>query len=440
MGKKYCFIVMFLLLPVLVVATSQIRVGQVAVNIDPCLVATEKLYWDFSAHDRLRDNADIEDKSVCGKNHGYFGRISELGVGTRASMIANGGGNALSLDGTLAGYAILSGFNSFPFNALTVMFWMKSDQTWDNPGRNDGVGLVSYAVAGERGSGSDNEFLLFYYPRSRSVKVFVDQNGGNDYVTNAIPVPGLFDGRWHHVTVTWQGSDGATIVYVDGVAKGTDTLRAGATLQGVGTLVLGQDQDSLGDEFQANQAFRGLLDEVHIENQVKSPNSIAREFNSYGRCDGEEWVLTKLFVNRGQVATSQSRAAVPNINWGCCLQGSQCMSTDMQCHNPGVNIEVVNVEGEKAEAAGNLLCKSSDWYRCTGDMDGQTMEIGPQGNTQTYTCRSGQWTTEAPAAQPEAILGDVNDDNCVNLLDIWNLGANFPPAAIQNINLWCILS
>ena len=73
------------------------------------------------------------------------------------------------------------------------------------------------------------------------------------------------DGRWHHSCVTWQNSDGVWQFYKDGElhthARG---LRKGYTIKGGGSLILGQEQDSLGGSFEFSQSFQGSLTNVNV--------------------------------------------------------------------------------------------------------------------------------------------------------------------------------
>ncbi len=182
----------------------------------------------------------------------------------------------LVLEGNAQSYLVVSNVDDFPTTALTIAFWMKSDQTWNNPGANDGAGLVSYAV-GNRNSA--NEFLLFYYARDRVLKVAVDHDGGGTYQTPGISVPTLFDNQWHHITVTWVSNTGRVIMYLDGrqAYSGAPVARGRSLTSSVnqeGSLVLGQDQDSLGGGFQASQAFKGRFDAVIFYNYIRTLDEI----------------------------------------------------------------------------------------------------------------------------------------------------------------------
>ena len=74
-----------------------------------------------------------------------------------------------------------------------------------------------------------------------------------------------FNGLWHHICATWQSSTGSWKFYKDGDLKEQGTsFKRGHTIRQGGTLVLGQDQDSVGGDFESAQSFQGMLSNVNI--------------------------------------------------------------------------------------------------------------------------------------------------------------------------------
>ena len=83
------------------------------------------------------------------------------------------------------------------------------------------------------------------------------------------------DGRWHHICVTWTNSNGGWHIYKDGVLHHHSiNFRRGYTIKSKGSLVLGQEQDSLGGKFDSNQRFLGLLTGVNVWKTVLSASVI----------------------------------------------------------------------------------------------------------------------------------------------------------------------
>ena len=75
--------------------------------------------------------------------------------------------------------------------------------------------------------------------------------------------------------MTWQNSDGAWQFYKDGELQSHNTgLSKGQTIQGGGSLVLGQDQDSVGGSFDSSQSFQGSLTNVNVWSYVLSASAI----------------------------------------------------------------------------------------------------------------------------------------------------------------------
>ena len=83
------------------------------------------------------------------------------------------------------------------------------------------------------------------------------------------------DGRWHHICVTWRRSDGRWQFYKDGELQTSNTgLSTGRFIQSGGSLVLGQDQDSVGGGFDPSQSFQGSLTNVNVWSRVLSASEI----------------------------------------------------------------------------------------------------------------------------------------------------------------------
>ncbi|XP_067886734.1 sushi, von Willebrand factor type A, EGF and pentraxin domain-containing protein 1 isoform X1 [Heterodontus francisci] len=153
------------------------------------------------------------------------------------------------------GYVLLD--NVLPtLNALTCAFWMKSSDT-----TNYGT-PVSYALD----NGCDNAFLLTDY------NGWVLYINGKEKVTDC---PSVNDGRWHHIAVSWNSTDGAWRVYIDGkVSDGGKGLSTGASIPGGGVLVLGQEQDQRGEGFNPAESFVGSLSQLNIWDHVLTPEQV----------------------------------------------------------------------------------------------------------------------------------------------------------------------
>ncbi|KAJ7382135.1 Neuronal pentraxin-1 [Desmophyllum pertusum] len=87
------------------------------------------------------------------------------------------------------------------------------------------------------------------------------------------------DDQWHHVCVTWENSKGEWQLYMDGQLKenGTGMMKDHHNPSG-GTVVFGQDQDSVGGGFETGDAFGpGELTEVNLWGKVLSASDISAQ-------------------------------------------------------------------------------------------------------------------------------------------------------------------
>lgn len=174
-------------------------------------------------------------------------------------------GKGLSFDGNInwvnIAPSVMNGLSDF-----TVTYWMKTSD-------NTKSGTPLHAT-----NTGNNEFIGPYDYRSANVYV-KDVNWNSGVALN--------DGTWKHVAITRKGDTGEVNLFVNGVSKGSANLPAGVLT--VNCLVLGQEEDSVCDAFDVNQAFLGVMDEVGIFNKVLSQN----EINS----------LSSGLVSPGQTAT-----------------------------------------------------------------------------------------------------------------------------------------
>ncbi|KAL9979839.1 hypothetical protein ACROYT_G017558 [Oculina patagonica] len=132
-------------------------------------------------------------------------------------------------------YVIIRGMPSL--TAVTVCLWMKTADTG-----NGGVPL-SYAVSGA----DDNELTL--------ASTGISAN----------------DGKWHHIYATLENTAGSWNLFKDGKQGAS-----GHVIRGGGALVLGQEQDSVGGIFDANQSFIGKMTGVNIWDHVVNGQEIMR--------------------------------------------------------------------------------------------------------------------------------------------------------------------
>jgi hypothetical protein len=180
---------------------------------------------------------------------------------------------------------VLPNVQRFPSTTLTATFWIRTRQTGD-------YSVISYAIPG-----SSNEFGVIVENDRLRLTLQTSTFEASDVSRAAIT-----DGAWHFVALTWEET--LAQFYFDGEAVGAPVQteagfevleRIAAPVQGPlqlspgGTLVLGQDQDSLDGGYNAAQALVGGLDEVAIYDRVLSPEQIRSIYTGTTcgeRCDG----------------------------------------------------------------------------------------------------------------------------------------------------------
>ena len=85
------------------------------------------------------------------------------------------------------------------------------------------------------------------------------------------------DNKWHHICLTWKNYDGSLKLYKDSILSANFTdFKTGYKIRSGGSLVLGQDQDSLAGRFSTDQSFQGLLTNLNVWDYVLCPDAIAR--------------------------------------------------------------------------------------------------------------------------------------------------------------------
>ncbi|HLF71355.1 MAG TPA: LamG-like jellyroll fold domain-containing protein [Dehalococcoidia bacterium] len=142
---------------------------------------------------------------------------------------------------------------------LSLALWLKTTQT--SPLRS----IVSAANAT-----NDNEFSVFVI-NGTTLRLHTGETAGS-YVEWA--VPSLSNGVWHHIAIVRSASADQATLYVDGVSQGVRNTPLSILLVSAGGFVLGQDQDTVGANFDPNQAFGGSLDEVYLYGRLLTPAEI----------------------------------------------------------------------------------------------------------------------------------------------------------------------
>uniref|UniRef100_A0A3B4WJU4 Pentraxin 4 n=1 Tax=Seriola lalandi dorsalis TaxID=1841481 RepID=A0A3B4WJU4_SERLL len=96
-----------------------------------------------------------------------------------------------------------------------------------------------------------------------------------DPVYRRLPTSLLLDSRWHHLCVLWSSIQGRFWHYSDHrLTSSGSNFRKGWEIPGGGSVVLGQEQDSVGGGFDASEGFAGQVAGFRVWNRVLSPPEV----------------------------------------------------------------------------------------------------------------------------------------------------------------------
>lgn len=81
--------------------------------------------------------------------------------------------------------------------------------------------------------------------------------------------------KWTHIVWVHSGTNGKTIIYVDGIPEKAVVMnKLGAVKISPNGLWLGNDQDTVGGTWEANQQFFGIMDDISFYNRILSESEI----------------------------------------------------------------------------------------------------------------------------------------------------------------------
>lgn len=177
-----------------------------------------------------------------------------------------------SVDLTAAGTTDYLSMNKDAMDGLsdfTVIVWAKTTATQDST-------ILSVASA-DSGLGA-NEAVFYFEDNNRFWPTITSAS----FQTNtklASTTPSMRDGDWHQLAWTRKESTAQSCFLLDGVSQGCVTHTDGDDTSPLsvlaGGLIIGQDQDGLGDGFDGSQDWEGHLDEFLIFDSVLSEAQIS---------------------------------------------------------------------------------------------------------------------------------------------------------------------
>jgi prepilin-type N-terminal cleavage/methylation domain-containing protein len=197
---------------------------------------------------------------------------------------------------------------------------------------------MSTIFSGAR-SGATNNLLLYLNGSGNTFLTWINNVQTGSFSMGTSVAVGL----WHHVVWTRDVSDGSETVYLDG--SGLSDTNGSANTSNVsldpGGVILGQEQDSVGGGFDANQVFHGWIDEVLLYDKVLTPAEAATLSSLSHSCSGScytsaaaqyrmdenSWVIDQAgdvtdSSGNGRDGTPRGTAAIDQADSHLCYSGS----------------------------------------------------------------------------------------------------------------------
>lgn len=131
-------------------------------------------------------------------------------------------------------------------------------------------GSTDYAIASnyDGGAFSNGEWLI-YLNNDRDLEAFM---GATGFVQTNYSSGGYDNKQFHHVAVTWKANE--VILYIDGIAKNTDTAMSSSVFGYTKHNLIGRDNDAAASPV-AFRPFNGTIDDVGFWNRTLTGDEIA---------------------------------------------------------------------------------------------------------------------------------------------------------------------
>lgn len=277
-------------------------------------------------------------------------------------------------------------------HALTVDMTILGGQQVATSGIH-GATFISYATP------SDSDNFYIWNPDNFTLRI-----GGTEYRTG---IALLGDSHDHRYTFSWNGATGTLDVLIDGqVVKHMTGVGQGATIPDGGKFALGNDQDSFGGGFSANDAFSGKYFNVAIAKQALDPQQLAHS-STANLLAGQPALLCNIIAQNGQIVDAIGHMHFHAI--GGVATTTVEVDTAIASPNPGALLKLSISEGAPSDLADHVVRTTLH-----GFVDGTVVSDG-----------HGHKVTVSGSAQVVDITG-------------WNysgLQAQLPPGAVANMAL-----
>ncbi|KAM5172762.1 C-reactive protein-like [Mantella aurantiaca] len=121
--------------------------------------------------------------------------------------------------------------------------------------------------------GKDNAFLITFQPPN-IYNVYINQEG----ITIKTDSDSL---DWRHTCVTWDSNTGVVQLWVNGKLYPRKVCMKGSSIAAESSIVLGQEQDSFGEGFDASQSLVGEISDVNMWDYVLTSRDVQKVISGY---------------------------------------------------------------------------------------------------------------------------------------------------------------
>jgi len=208
-----------------------------------------------------------------------------------ATVVGGQINNALHFDGvddylTLP-HSVLNGATD-----ATIGFWIKTTGT-----------AQQTVISGAEHHNTNSSRLFFDSPGS-----FCYYTGVRGWPRKCWTIQPVNDGAWHHIVVVRDERNDRVTLYIDGLSYGAQNAGMDAVEIEPTGLILGQEQDSVGGNFDALEVFSGELDDLRIYRSVFSRGQIQEWYAGNG------WLSIEVPVR--QSSDDAENAGSPSLTSG----------------------------------------------------------------------------------------------------------------------------
>jgi len=229
----------------------------------PSAPHTDNDYYDYHFDELAWNGTNGEIKEAHNSKHGTGHSVKSVKGKLCQAM-------DLTPDGT-SDYATLYKDAFDDTEDFTVSIWHKGSS-------KSGHALLSGARAGQ-----DNELLEWFSNNSDSgFNMYGHIDGDKKRYTKSNHT--IFDGEWHNIV--WNMYQQKGCIYVDGRKERCSYYDTSHKLE-IDSLILGQDQDSVGGGFDGSQDWQGIVDELLIFRKALTDSEIKTGYNNQNA--GKNW-------------------------------------------------------------------------------------------------------------------------------------------------------